>query len=285
MSVLQLALNTLALASIYALVALGFVLVINAVGAVNFAHGDLVMAGGFLAVLFARQLDWPGIALAPLIMLATGALGLALSLLAYFPLRRGPPAGIYVSTIAVGLLLQNAVLNLFGAAPQRGPALITTASGGVPIQPLATIAVAIVLIAGLYLLLRRSQLGRALRATAQNPAMAEAIGIDTNRMIAFSFALAAGLAGAAGLLLAPLQFVTPYDGPSLIVKAYIAVVIGGWGRIGGTVAGALGIALFESVIATVLSQPAAEAALYALLLIVLWLRPQGLFGELAGERA
>jgi branched-chain amino acid transport system permease protein len=282
MTILQLALNTLALASAYALVALGFVLVINAVGAVNFAQGDLVMAGGFLAVLFARLLDWPGIALAPLVMLVAGALGLLLSLIAYFPLRRGPPAGIYVSTIAVGLLLQNAALNVFGAAPQRGPALLASHSA---LQPLATIAVAGVLLIGLHLLLRRSQLGRKLRATAQNPSTAEAIGIDTRRMIAFSFVLAAALAGAAGLLLAPMQFVTPYDGANLIVKAYIAVVIGGWGRIGGTVLGALAIAIFEVVVATLVSQPAAEAALYAMLLVLLWVRPHGLFGELAGDRA
>ncbi len=277
---LDLAISTVALAATYALVALGFVLVINAVGAVNFAQGDLVMAGGVLAVLFARLLDWPGIALAPLVVLAAGGLGLLLSFVAYFPLRRGPPAGIYVSTIAVGLLLQNAALNMFGAAPLRGPALISNAS-----QPIATIVVAAALLIGLQLLLRRSQLGRQLRATAQNPQMAEAIGIDTKRMIGLSFVLAAGLAGAAGLLLAPMQFVTPYDGANLIVKAYIAVVIGGWGRIGGTVLGALAIAIFEIAVATLISQPAAEASLYALLLLVLWLRPQGLFGELAGERA
>ena len=285
MTILQLALNTLALASAYALVALGFVLVINAVGAVNFAQGDLVMAGGFIAVLAARVLDWPGIALAPLVVVAAGVLGLLLSLVAYFPLRRGPPAGIYVSTIAVGLLLQNAALNIFGAAPQRGPALLPFSGTSLPIQALATIAVAGILLVGLHLLLRRSQLGRKLRATAQNPAMAEAIGIDTRRMIAFSFILAAALAGSAGLLLAPVQFVTPYDGANLIVKAYIAVVIGGWGRIGGTVLGALAIAIFEVAIATLISQPAAEAALYVMLLIVLWLRPQGLFGELSGDRA
>jgi branched-chain amino acid transport system permease protein len=279
----QLALSTLALAAGYALVALGFVLVINAVGAVNFAHGDLVMAGGFIAVSLAGLLDWPGIALVPLVVLATGALGLLLSLLAYFPLRRGPPAGIYVSTIAVGLLLQNAALNLFGAAPRRGPAL---APDSPPvIQMLATIAVAAALLIGTHLLLRRSQLGRHLRATAQNPQMAEAIGIDTRRMIGLSFALAGALAGAAGLLLAPLQFVTPYDGANLIVKAYIAVVIGGWGRIGGAVLGALAIAVFEVAMAALVSQPAAEAALYGALLAVLWLRPHGLFGELAGERA
>lgn len=279
----QLALSTLALAAGYALVALGFVLVINAVGAVNFAHGDLVMAGGFIAVTLAQLLQWPGIALVPLVVLATGALGLLLSALAYFPLRRGPPAGIYVSTIAVGLMLQNAALNLFGAAPRRGPALVSDSPP--VIQMLATIAVAAAMLSGTHLLLQRTQLGRHLRATAQNPQMAEAIGIDTKRMIGLSFALAAALAGTAGLLLAPLQFVTPYDGANLIVKAYIAVVIGGWGRIGGAVLGALAIAVFEVAVAALVSQPAAEAALYGALLLVLWLRPRGLFGELAGERA
>src|SRR5690606_29704788 len=107
----------------------------------------------------------------------------------------------------------------------------------------------------------------------------------TGRMIALTFALAAALAGTAGLLLGNRYFVTPAEGGSLMLKAYIAVVIGGWGRIGGAVIGALLIALFESVVAAFLSQPVAEAALYAVLLIVLFLRPGGILGEVEGRRA
>jgi len=286
----QLSLNTLALAAAYALVALGFVLVINAVGAVNFAHGDLVVAGGFVAVLFGLQFDLPGIALVPLILLVTAALGIGLSLIAYFPLRRGPPVGIYVSTIAVGVMLQNALLNVFGPAPRRGPPLIDSPPlhlGGIALstQALATIVAAGALVFGLHLLLERTQIGRQLRATAQDPLMAQSVGIDTRLTIALSFALATALAGAAGLLLAPLHFVTPHDGAALILKAYVATVIGGWGRLQGALMGALIVAAFEIVGATILSQPVAEALLYLVLLGTLWLKPEGLFGEASGRRA
>ncbi|MGE0657983.1 MAG: branched-chain amino acid ABC transporter permease [Reyranellaceae bacterium] len=287
---LQLALNTLALAAAYALVALGFVMVINAVGAVNFAHGDLVVSGGFIAVLFATLIDLPAVILAPAVVVAAGSLGLALSLLAYFPLRRGPPVGIYVSTIAVGVMLQNAILNLAGPAPRRGPPLLDAAPlrvGDVVVssQALATIAVAALLLAGMQALLHRTQFGRRLRATAQDPLMAESIGIDTRRSIVFSFAIAAALAGAAGLLLAPLHFVSPHDGAGLILKAYVATVIGGWGHVRGALFGALIVAAFEVLGATLVSQPAAEAALYVALLAMLWLRPEGLFGEPSRRRA
>ena len=286
----QRALNTRALAAAYALGALGFVLIINGGGAVNFAHGDLVMAGGFIAVFLALQVDLPGVVLAPAVIVLAGLLGLALSVAAYFPLRRGQPVGIYVSTIAVGVMLQNATLNLFGAAPRRGPALIESEPlrlGGIAMssQALATLAVAAALLLALHLLLQRSRLGRQLRATAQDPLMAESVGIDTRTMIALSFMLAAGLAGAAGLLLAPLHFVSPHDGAALILKAYVATVIGGWGRIHGALLGALIVALFEVVGATLVSHPAAEAALYVLLLGMLWLKPEGLFGEPARRRA
>jgi branched-chain amino acid transport system permease protein len=288
--ILQLALNTLALAAAYALVAFGFVLLINAVGAVNFAHGDMVVAGGFIAVLLGMQFDLPGLVIAPAVLLLSGILGLVLSLLAYFPLRRGPPVGIYVSTIAIGIMLQNAVLNLFGGAPRRGPVLIDAQPvrlGEIVIssQAVLTIVVAAAILVGLHLLLQRTMIGRRLRATAQDPLMAESIGIDTKAMIALSFALAAALAGAAGLLLAPLHFLSPQDGASLILKAYVATVIGGWGRLHGALLGALIVASFEIIGATLLSQPAAEAALYVILLAMLWLKPDGLFGEPAGRRA
>jgi branched-chain amino acid transport system permease protein len=286
----QLALNTLALAATYALVALGFVLVINAVGAVNFAHGDLVVAGGFIAVLLGQSFDAPGYVLAPAILLFAGALGLGLSLIAYFPLRRGPPVGIYVSTIAIGVMLQNALLNMFGAAPRRGPPLIEAAPlqlGDIALssQAIVTIFAAGALVLALHLILQRTQFGRQLRATASDPLMAESVGIDTRLTIALSFVLAAALAGVAGLLLAPMHFVSPHDGAALILKAYVATVIGGWGSLHGALLGALIVAGFEVLGATLLSQPVAEALLYIVLLAMLWLKPDGLFGEALGRRA
>lgn len=291
MLTLQLALNALALGSAYALVTLGFVLVINATGAVNFAHGDLVMAGGFLAVLLGAALPVPGFLLLPLVLAIMAAAGLAVAAIGYFPVRRGPVFAPYIATIAIGIMLQNAATNLFGAAPRRGPPLVdaapvTLADGlSLPPQALAVIGVTALLLLGQHLLFRHTQLGRRLRATAQDAEMAEAIGIDTRWTIAGSFALAAALAGAAGLLLAPQFFVTPQEGGHLILKAYIATVIGGWGSLRGALLGALLIAAAEVLVASLVSQPAAEACLYGGLLLLLWLRPQGLFGEAAGRRA
>jgi branched-chain amino acid transport system permease protein len=290
-TILQLALNGLALGAAYALVALGFVLVLNATGAVNFAQGDLVMAGGYAAAAAAAALlPMPGLALLPIVMGVMALLGLAVAALAYFPLMRRPATAVFVSTIAIGLVLQNAALSLFGPEPKTAPPVWGSEPlhwGGLAlsIQAIALIAIAALLLSGQAWLLARTRLGRNLRATAQDREMAAALGIRVNAMIALSFALATALAGAAGALLANQFFVTPTAGGALILKAYIAVVIGGWGSLAGAVAGALLVGLFETVVAAAVSYTAASALLYAALLLILLLRPQGLFGEAAGRRA
>jgi branched-chain amino acid transport system permease protein len=294
MDIAQLILNALVLGASYALVALGFVLVLNATAAVNFAHGELVMAGGMLAVALAAVLPLgeavPGLVLLPLVLVAMAGAGLLFSLLAYFPLRRGPPVSVFISTIAVGIMLQHAIKAAMGPAEKAAPPLLAGPSfdlGGLAVgrQALATLVVAALLIGGTGLVLRRTQFGRRLRASAQDPEMARAIGVRVRAMIAASFALGTALAGAAGLLFANSYFVSPGSGGNLMIKAYIAVTIGGWGSVPGALAGALVIAFFEVGVAAWLSNPVAEAALYGALLATLVLRPQGLFGEPAGRRA
>ena len=290
MELLQLAINGVALGAAYALVALGFVLVLNATGAVNFAQGDLVVAGGFMAVALAGLLPVPGILLLPLVVAGMAGLGLAVSALAYWPLRDRPPVAVFISTIALGIILQNGLNGLFGAEPRAAPALLS-AQGvrlfGITLdyQSLSIVGVAALLIAGVHWLLSGTQLGRMLRATAQDREVASALGIPVGRMVALTFALAAALAGVAGLLLANRYFITPADGGNFIVKAYIAVVIGGWGRIGGALAGAMIVALFETIIAAWFDYAVAAGLLYVALLAILMLRPQGLFGETLGRRA
>ncbi len=290
----QLALNALALGAAYALVALGFVLVLNATTAVNFGHGDTVVAGGFLAVLLATlipdDLAVPGLLLLPGILALMALFGVVMSWLVYLPVRDRPPVTTFITTIAFGIIVANGLNALFGAAPRSAPTLI--GGGGFSAgdlflsrQSIAIVAVSALLIAGLSLLLNRTQLGRQLRACAQDPEMAQAVGIRLTRMTMITFALAAALAGAAGLLLANQFFVSPNDGGILILKAYIAVTIGGWGSLRGAVAGALLIAAFEVAVASWFSQPVAEGLLYVTLFIVLFFRPQGLFGETASQRA
>ncbi len=290
----QLSINALALGAGYTLVALGFVLVLNATGAVNFAQGDAVVAGGFMAIAtasaFPTVFSGYGIFVLPVVIAGAGLLGLALSLVAYMPLRRHPPVTVFVSTIAVGIILANSFNAVFGAAPRATPALVGGGQiifGGLSVsrQSLAVIATAAFLVIGLGFLLHFTQLGRRLRATAQDPEIAQALGINVTLMICLSFVLGTALAGTAGLLLANQFFLTPNDGGALMLKAYIAVAIGGWGSLRGAAAGALFIAFFEVFVATWLSQPIAEAGLYLALFAVLLLRPQGLFGEPAQRRA
>jgi len=287
---LQLLINGVALGAAYALVALGFVLILNATGAVNFAQGDLVVAGGFAAVALAGFLPVPGIVLLPMVLVLTFVLGLAFSLLAFFPLKDRPPVAVFISTIALGIILQNGFNVVFGPEPRAAPPM---AAGGVweigglavDRQGAAIVATAVVLVAVQHLVFTRTQFGRRLRATAQDREMARALGVRVYWMIALTFGWAAALAGAAGLLLANKFFVTPTDGTGYMILAYIAVVVGGWGSVPGAVIGALLIAVFEVVVAAWLSHTVAVAALYGAVLAILMLRPRGLFGEPVQRRA
>ncbi len=286
----QLALNAVALGAAYALVAIGFVLVLNATTAVNFAHGESVVAGGFAAVALTGLVAgiWPGavpgIVLLPGVLLLTALLGLAIAGLAYLPIRDRPPVSVFVTTIAFGIIVANGLNAGFGAAPRTAPALLgggTVELLGITAsrQSLAIIATAAILIGALAFILQRTQLGRRFRACAQDPEMARALGIRLTRITLLGFAMGTAFAGAAGLLLAHQFFVTPSDGASLILKAYIAVVIGGWGSLRGAALGAFLIAVFEVAVASVSSQPMAEGLLYVAVLLVLLVRPEGIFGE------
>lgn len=301
---LQILANALALGASYALLALGFVLILNATSAVNFAHGDMVMAGGYVAIALFSILPVPGALLLPLVVAAMALLGFVFSWFAYFPLKDRPPVSVFISTIALGIVFQNSANVIYGAEPRKGPPLLSEGTlnvAGVTIgaQALAIVAVAIVLVVAQHLLFNRTGIGRKLRATAQDRTMAEAIGIRVDRMIALTFALGAGLAGAAGLMLANTFFITPTDGTNYIIKAYIAVTIGGWGSLNGAVCGALFIAAFEvllpslpllipalgSIAPWLFTQTASTILLYIGLLAIMFFRPQGLFGETVQRRA
>lgn len=296
-SIPQLLVNGIALGSSYALIALGFVLVINAVGAVNFAQGDLVMVGGFVAVTLAELFvsstgDAPiglGLLVLPLTMAAMAVFGLLFSVAAYLPLRGRPPVSVFISTIAIGLMLQHGANAGFGPEPRIGPPLVDSGAmtiGSIMVsgQQVSVILAAACLITLTGLLLSHTQLGRQLRATAQDPEMAEAVGINGTYCIAITFALAVALAGAAGGLLSNQFFVTTSDGGLFMLKAYIAVTIGGWGRLDGAALAALAIGVFEVMMAAFVSYVVAEALLYCGLLVVLLMRPSGLFRETIQRR-
>ena len=274
----------------YALVALGFVLALNASGAVNFAHGDLVVLGGAVAVLLGAWLGLPGIALLPLVALALAVAGVLAARVAIVPLAGRPPEATFVATIALAAIIEHGLTVGMGAAPHTAPPLAGAGAVeilGLPLgrQPLAIVVVGGILVAAIWFLLERTQTGRRMRAVASDRHMARAVGIPVARYVVLSLALAGALAGVAGLLLGHQFLVSPTQGAGHMLKAYIAVALGGWGSVPGALLAALGIGVFECFVSAAVGDASASAALYLGVLAVLVLRPQGLFGEPAGRRA
>ena len=274
----------------YALVALGFVLALNASGAVNFAHGDLVVLGGAVAVLLASWLGLPGFLLLPLVALALAGAGVLAAHVAILPLARRPPEATFVATIALAAMIEQTLTVTMGAAPRTTPPFLGSGAvtiAGVPLglQPLAIVIVGAVLVAALWFLLERTQVGRRMRAVAADRHMARAVGIPVRRYVTLSLALSGALAGVAGFLLGHQFLVTPTQGGGHMLKAYIAVALGGWGSVPGALIGALAIGLFETLVSAAVGDAWASAALYIAVLLVLTLRPRGLFGEPVGQRA
>jgi branched-chain amino acid transport system permease protein len=303
----QLIFNTVALGAAYSLLAIGFVLILNATGAVNLAHGSLVVVGGFIAASLGAALQLSGALLLPLVLAAMLAVGGLLALAAYYPLRDKPAVSVFISTISMGAILESGTLLVFGPAPRVGPPLLSSDSvelGHVvlSIQSLTVILLAVLLITAQHLIFSRTVLGKRLRAVAQDREMAFALGINVTLMIVITFAIAATLAGAAGLMFANTFFITPGDGEAYVIKTYVAVTMGGWGSIRGAVAGSAIVAVFEVLIPSIpviapsvtalfpaagsmFSATASTICLYIAFLVMLFFRPQGLYGEPVQQRA
>lgn len=274
----------------YALVALGFVLALNASGAVNFAHGDLVVLGGAAAVAFGLWTNLPVPLLLQLVALALALAGVIAARVAILPLAQRPPEATFVATIALAAVIEQALTVTMGAAPRTAPSILGGGSidiAGIAVarQPLAIVLIGGALTAALWFLLERTQAGRRMRAVAADRHMARAVGIPVARYVTLSLALAGALAGVAGFLLGHQFLVSPTQGAGHMLKAYIAIAVGGWGSVPGALLGALGIGFFETFVSAAVGDAWASAALYVGVLLLLLLRPRGLFGEPVGRRA
>jgi branched-chain amino acid transport system permease protein len=274
--IIQLGVAGIAIGMIYALVALGFVLIFNAVNVVNFSQGEFAMFPAFVVSFLLTSFHLPmGLAILGTILFAV-VFGLVFNRLIYHPLRNRSFVPVIIATIGVSLFLKNIALVLFGADPRRVAPLI---SGVVSIfgtrvnaQYLIIIAVTVVLLALQYLVFDRTMVGKQLQATAQNREMASLLGIRTHVMIAGTFAYSAVLGAVAGILVAPLFGVT-------------ASVIGGFGSVPGAVIGAIFLGLVEIFGAAYISADYKDAFAFVILIAVLILRPQGIFGEKVGQKA
>jgi branched-chain amino acid transport system permease protein len=288
--VLQLLFSGLGIGAIYALVALGFVLIFRATSVVNFAQGEFSMVAAYLMVVFAVDLGWP-YWLSFLVAIAGMALlGAVFNLGVYYPLRNRTFLPVIISTIGASIFLANTVLALYGPQPQVLPGWFDTP--GVQLGPvyldsqyLLIIGVTILLVGFQYWFFEHTLLGKKLQATSQDKEMAALLGIPVATMIMITFVYSAVLGGIAGILVAPVLFVSIQMGSTIALKAFAATIIGGFGDVAGAIVGGFALGIIETFGAAYISVPYKDAFAFLVLILFLAFRPQGLFGERVAEKA
>lgn len=284
-TLVQNVLNGLLIGGVYAMIGIGLSLIFGVMRLINFAHGDFVVIGMYAAIATFRQWHLDPYLAAVLILPLGFGLGWALERLVLSRLVDAPPDSSLLATLGLALIIQNTLQLIFGAEPASIYVPYATATvrvGGVTLSVIQIIATALIVlvIVGLYLFLTRTEMGRAVRATAQNRLGAELVGIDTLRVRGLVFAAGATLAIAAGILLIPQLSVTPVlTGPVFTLKAFVVTVLGGLGSVWGAIGGGLLLGVVEVLGASYLSNGYRDAYGLVAFLAVLLLRPEGLFGR------
>jgi branched-chain amino acid transport system permease protein len=287
---LQLIVQGLAIGSIYGLVALGFVLIINTVNVVNFAQGEFLMLGSFIGLSMSVGLGAPY----PLGLMGTiiicGVLGIVFDRVIYRPMRNGDFATHLISTLAASLILRNVAQHVWGPQVRSyyepfDQRILNF--NGILINPqhLLILGMTILLVALLYVFLFRTGLGKVMRATAQDRETARLIGVKVGSVGMITFAMSLAIGGMAGVLVAPLFLVDLNVGFLAGLKAFIATIIGGWGSIPGALAGGLIVGLVEVFATHYFTAAFKDPVAFAVLMAFLILRPSGLFAERVGEKA
>jgi len=305
---LQQLVNGIVLGSIYALVALGYTMVYGILGLINFAHGEVVMIGAMVALTVIQLLIGSGIALPGPLIAALGllvampvcmALGYVIERVAYRPLRAAPRLAALITAIGVSILLQNLAMIVWGRQYHAFPALLpaaphTLAGATVDDLQIFIVLLAAAIMAGLLALVHRTRLGRAMRATSQNPAVAGLMGVNVNTVISITFVIGSALAAVAGIMVAAYYGIAHYFmGFTLGLKAFTAAVLGGIGNLAGAMLGGLLLGVIESLGAGYigpltggfLGSHYQDVFAFVVLILVLVFRPSGLLGERVAERS
>jgi branched-chain amino acid transport system permease protein len=317
---LQQLINGISLGAIYSLIALGYTMVYGVLKLINFAHGDVYMVGAFVGFYLANGLGAraaqaigaspdgaiatgllgggslePSLITALVVMLLAmaicAALGVIIERFAYRPVRKYSRLTALITAIGVSLLLENGGQVLFGAEPKFFPELFSKRNfelfGGATINSadIVVLLIALALMVALQLIVYRTKTGRAMRAVSFNLQSAKLMGINTDHIIAFTFALGSALAAAAGVLVAiRIPRIDPLMGIIVGLKAFVAAVLGGIGNIPGAMLGGLLIGITETMVAGYFSSTYKDAVAFAILILILLFRPSGLLGTVAQEK-
>lgn len=293
MSFISYLINGISLGSVYAIIALGYTMVYGIAKMLNFAHGDVIMVGGYAALTMIMSVSTnPLLAILVAIVVCT-VLGVTIERVAYRPLRNAAsPLAVLITAIGVSYLLQNVVLLIFGSSPKSFQSLVPVpdlklADGALNItgETMVTILSCIVIMIALTTFVNHTKAGQAMLAVAEDKGAAQLMGINVNGTIALTFAIGSGLAAIAGVLLcSSYPSLSPYTGSMPGIKAFVAAVFGGIGSIPGAMIGGILLGVIEILGKAYVSSQLADAIVFAVLIIVLLVKPTGLLGKQIQEK-
>ncbi len=276
--------NGLATGSLYALIAAGLALIFGVVEIVNFAHGEFYMVGGYILYVFLILLNFPYWISAILVIGAMSLFGVLFEYLVIRPVIHRAWWVWLVATLGTQVILTNLVIIIFGLFPKNTPtpyavAILQIGFFRISQQRLFVLVVGVLVFVLLHLFVRRTKLGKAMRAVSQNREMCPVVGIDVQKVALVTFAIGSALCGVASVLSAPLLNVVPTMGVFYTTKAFAAVIMGGFGRVNGAIAAAFLLGIAEALVSQYISSLYVNALSFLLMLLVLVCRPSGLFSQ------
>ena len=292
MSFFSYLINGISLGSVYAIIALGYTMVYGIAKMLNFAHGDVIMVGGFVAFTAISTLGMSPLLAVLISVIVCTVLGIVIEKVAYKPLRKATPLAVLITAIGVSYFLQNLALLVFGSDTKLFTSVIrissiTIANGQITItgETIATIAACIVIMIGLTLFIKKTKAGQAMLAVSEDKEAAELMGVNVNATISLTFAIGSALAAIAGVLLcSAYPTLNPYTGAMPGIKAFVAAVFGGIGSIPGALLGGLLLGIIENLSKAYISSQMADAIVFSVLIIVLLVKPTGILGKKMNEK-
>ena len=292
MSFVSYILNGISLGSVYAIIALGYTMVYGIAKMLNFAHGDIIMVGSYVAFIAINSMGLPVPVSILLSVVVCTVLGMVIERVAYKPLRHASKLAVLITAIGASYFLQNIALLIFGANTKSFTSIVGNGSvqlaGGalsVTMVTIVTVIACVVIMIGLMAFMKYSKAGHAMLAVSEDDGAAQLMGINVNATIALTFAIGSGLAAIAGVLLcSAYPSLTPYTGSMPGIKAFVAAVFGGIGSIPGAFIGGILLGVIEILGKAYISSQLADAIVFAVLIVVLVVKPTGLLGKQIQEK-
>lgn len=284
--------NGISLGSVYAIIALGYTMVYGIAKMLNFAHGDVIMIGAYISFIVTTNLNLPPALSVVLAMLVCTLLGIIIEGLAYKPLRKAGSLAVLITAIGVSYFLQNVALLIWGSAPKTFSSVVPFDSLAlfdgkliITMESIVTVIVCILIMVCLTIFTQKSKMGKAMRAVSEDKDAAELMGINVNVTISVTFAIGSALAAIAGVLLcSAYPVLLPTTGAMPGIKAFTAAVFGGIGSIPGAMIGGILLGLIEIFAKSYISTELSDAIVFAVLIIVLLVKPTGLLGKKIAEK-